>query len=236
MDDWLYYEVTHRDHLYCNPIGAGCVDQLIDLLELEDGRRVLDIACGHGEFLHRCSQRAAIDALGVDLSPYASKRALARGLQVRVMDAKEYEPDEPFDVVSCMGASWIWDGYAGTLRALKEKSRGLVVAGEPYWIEEPPQEYLEAEELTRDQFPSLAHYRETALAMGLEPVWMAGSTLSEWDHYEMQQAAAVDRFARAQPDHPDLPEIRNRRRREDENYLKWGRRCLGFALWLFRAG
>ena len=76
--------------------------------------------------------------------------------------------------------------------------------------------YLEAEGLTRDLFPSLAQYRATALEMGLELVWMAGSTLAEWDHYEMQQTAAVDRFARAEPDHPDLAEIRERRRTADE--------------------
>jgi SAM-dependent methyltransferase len=234
VDIWHYYDVAHRDHLFCNPIGADRVDQVLDLLELKDGQRVLDIACGHGEFLRRCSQRAEVETLGVDLSPYASRRAIDRGVNVLVMDAKEHRPDEPFDVVSCMGASWIWDGYEGTLRALIERSKGLIVVGEPYWIEEPPTEYLEAEGMTRDLFPSLAQYRATALELGLELVWMAGSTLAEWDHYEMQQTAAVDRFARAEPNHPDLAEIRERRRTADEIYVRWGRRCCGYALWLFR--
>ena len=108
------------------------------------------------------------------------------------------------------------------------------MAGEPYWIEEPPPEYLEADGMTPDLFPSLAEYRDCALELGLEPVWMAGSTLAEWDQYEMLQSAALDRFARAEPDHPDLPEIRRRRREQERIYLKWGRRHCGYALWLFR--
>jgi len=234
VDSWLYYEVTHRDHVFCNPIGELNVDRLIDLLELRDGQRVLDIACGHGEFLVRCRARAEIEALGVDLSPYASRRAAERGLDVLVMDGKEYVPEERFDVVACMGASWIWDGYAGTLKALRERSRSLVVTCEPYWIDEPPAEYLEAEGFTHDLFPSLALYRDTARSIGLEPVWMAGSSLQEWDRYEMEQTASVDRFAREQPDHPDLAEIRERRRRDDAIYVRWGRRYCGNAMWLFR--
>jgi SAM-dependent methyltransferase len=234
VETWFYFEVTHREHLYCNPIGADRVEQAIDLLELNDGQRVLDIACGHGEFLRRCESRAKVETIGVDLSPYASRRAIDKGTQVLVMDAKDYKPDEPFDVVSCMGASWIWNGYAGTLRALKAMSKSLILVGEPYWIADPPDAYLEAENMARDLFPSLAEYRAFAVDLGLELVWMAGSTLAEWDHYEMQQNASLDRFAREQPDHPDLPAIREQRRKMDEIYLRWGREYCGYALWLFR--
>jgi SAM-dependent methyltransferase len=234
VEDWLYYEVTHRDHQFCNPIAGERVDQLVDRLELRKGQRVLDIACGHGEFLDRCRRRAEVETLGLDLSPYASRRALDRGLDVRVMDGKEFRPEQPFDVVSCIGASWIWDGYAGTLRALAERSRALIVTGEPYWIEEPPDAYLEAAGFAPDEFPTLAGYHAFACSLGLELVWMAGATPAEWDHYEMQQTASLERFAREQPDHPDLAEMRARRHRDDAIYFAWGRRCCGFALWLFR--
>jgi hypothetical protein len=152
------------------------------------------------------------------------------------MDGKEHQPEQPFDVVSCMGASWIWDGYEGTLAALQERVRpgGLVITGEPYWIEPPPPDYLEAEGLQADSFPTLDEYRASAVDAGFQIVWMAGTTLAEWDHYEMQQSAALDRFARAEPAHPDLSEIRARRARADEVYLRWGRRYLGWALWLLR--
>jgi cyclopropane fatty-acyl-phospholipid synthase-like methyltransferase len=245
MDIWLYYDVTHADHTYCNPINSEKVDKLGRVLELTPGTRVLDIACGHAEMLVRWCERYGIQGVGVDLSPYATKRAERRrrervpGGDVRIVmqDGKEFEAAEPFDVALCVGASWIWDGYVGTLAALKEyvKPGGLIVSGEPYWIQDPPDEYLEAEGITREQFFTLEGCRTRALEQGLEVVWMVGSSLDDWDRYEMDQPRALDRFAHENPEHPDLGEIRARRARADEIYLRWGRSHMGFAIWVFRA-
>jgi len=57
--------------------------------------------------------------------------------------------------------------------------------------------------------------------------------VTDWLH-EMKQAASLDRFARDNPGHERLADLRARRRRADESYLRWVRRCCGFALWLFR--
>ena len=68
----------------------------------------------------------------------------------------------------------------------------------------------------------------------LPEVWMRDSTLTEWDRYELQQAAAFDAWARENPDDPDLEEIRQRRRKANAIYLRWGRDVCGFAIWAFR--
>jgi len=244
MDQWLFYEATHRDHLYCNPISGDGIEELEQVLALQPGMRVLDIACGHAEMLVGFVERYGVTGVGVDLSPYASRRAREK-IAARVPHAdvtlvegrgEEYAPDAPFDVVCCVGASWIWNGAVGTLRALKAfaKPGGLLVVGEPYWRQAPAPEYLAAEELTADQFPSLADYMAFARGIGLEPLWMRGATEREWDRYEMDQCASLDRFARENPDHPDLAEIWEKHWAAKDTYLRWGRDTLGFALWIFR--
>ena len=92
-----------------------------------------------------------------------------------------YAADTPFDVAMCVGASWIWHGWQGTLEALCAfvKPGGRIVTGEPYWIGEPPDRYLAMEGLRRDEFPTFEAYVEGALAMGLLPVWMRRSTTAE---------------------------------------------------------
>lgn len=244
MDMWLYYDVTHRDHTFCNPISAPRVDELGRVLGLGPKTRVLDIACGMGEMLVRWHEQHGISGIGVDLSTayveYARQRIAERvpdaDLEIVEMDAKEYASDERFDVALCIGASWIWDGYEGTIQALRDfvKPGGLVVSGEPFWLAEPCDEYLEAEGITREQFHTEWRCLEIARKHGLSLLWMAGSSLEEWDNYELSQPAAVERFARENPDHPELAEIRAQRERADEIYLRWGRRTMGFANWVFR--
>ena len=72
------------------------------------------------------------------------------------LDAAEYRPyaPEPFDLAMCLGASWIYQGYRGTLVALKNMVRpdGLVMVGEPYWLKEPSEDYLASEDITEKTF------------------------------------------------------------------------------------
>jgi SAM-dependent methyltransferase len=244
LDMWLYYDATHRDHLFCNAINEEKMKQLARVLELDSSTRVLDIACGHAECLVSWAEQFGISGVGVDLSPYAIQHAEKRrssrvpdaDLQILHQGGEDYRADDPFDVAMCVGASWIWNGFEGTLKALISfaKLGGLIVSGEPYWMREPPDEYLKAEGMTRDQFFTLDGCRKVALGLGLGVVWMIGSSLDDWDRYEMDQAASFDRFARERPDHPDLEAIRALRKKADENYLRWGREHLGFATWVFR--
>ena len=70
MDLWKYYDITHKRHQLCNPLNAEKFERLCQLLQLKRGERVLDIACGKGEFLIRLAELYGIAGVGVDLSPY----------------------------------------------------------------------------------------------------------------------------------------------------------------------
>lgn len=80
VDTWKFYDVTHRDHVLCNPTSVAKLDELIGLLDLPSEPQVLDIACGKGELLLRLAEAHAaapgFRGVGVDVSPFSSKRSL----------------------------------------------------------------------------------------------------------------------------------------------------------------
>lgn len=244
MDRWKYFAVTHRDHLVCNPTNIAKLDELIGLLDLPPGGRVLDIACGKGEPLVRIVERYGVRAVGVDLSPPflrdARERVAARlpGADVELleMDDASYagEPGS-FDLTMCLGASWIWGGYRGTLRALARfaKPGGLVLAGEPYWKREPDPAYLAAMDLTRERFADHAGNVAIGAEEGLTPLYAMVSSDDDWDRYEALQWRAAERYAVAYPDDPDAIAIRDRCRAARDAYLRWGRDTLGWAMYVF---
>ncbi len=44
MDMWKYFGITHTDHRVMNPMSLTKTKELIDLLRLPDGGRILDVA------------------------------------------------------------------------------------------------------------------------------------------------------------------------------------------------
>jgi SAM-dependent methyltransferase len=244
MDIRKYYSVTHRYHVVCNPTSIAKIDELIELLKLTPGSAVLDIACGKGELLTRLAERYEISGVGVDISPYfvadteqkLQDRVPGTQMEVLNMDAADYSANRLFDLAMCVGASWVYGGYRGTLRALKSvtKPGGLILVGEPFWLKDPDDAYLVAENLTRDMFGT--HYENVLVGEdeGLFPLYTMVSNQDDWDRYETLQWYAAEMHARDNPDDPDVPEILTRVARGRTNYLHWGRDTIGWAIYLFR--
>jgi hypothetical protein len=110
----------------------------------------------------------------------------------------------------------------------------LVLAGEPFWIKEPPQEYLELEKMRFEDFST--HHGNALIGeeKGLALLYAVVSGHDDWDRYEGLQWYAAAEYARSHPGDPDLPYITGRVSRSRESYLRWGHACLGWALYLFR--
>lgn len=245
MDRWKYFDIIHRDHLFWNPLDEAKVGEIIELLRLAAAARVLDIACGRGEFLFRVLERWGASGVGVDRSPFcaagARERAAARGLAARVEivegDGAEYDaPPASFDLASCLGASWIWGGHAGTLEALARQVRpgGLVLAGEPFWRSGPSPGYLAATGYAGDMFGSHHGNVQAGIGLGLQFLYSVVSSADDFDRYEGLQWYAAEHYAVEHPADPDLPEILGRVAKYRDAYLQWGRDELGWALYLFR--
>ena len=246
MDLWKYYSITHRDHVLCNPTTVEKIDELIGLLQLERGTSVVDIACGKAEMLVRLAETYDIKGMGVDKSPFAIADAEAKR-EARVPDAElefilgdgaDYRPSSPesFDLAACIGASWVFGDHRGTLRALKAmiKPGGMVMAGEPYWINEPSPEHLAAEGFDRHLYSSHGGNVKIGEEEGLTLLYAVASNQDDWDRYEGLQWRAAADYARESPDDPDVPKILGRVADKRDIYLKWGRNDFGWAIYLFR--
>jgi cyclopropane fatty-acyl-phospholipid synthase-like methyltransferase len=121
VDRWRYFDITHRDHVVCNPCSVEKFDEVIGLLDLPPTPRVLDIGSGKGEFLLRTASRwsgpegLGFQAVAVDLSPYvirdlraaAARRVPAAQIESIVLDGSAYKAEPAsFDLAVCLGASW----------------------------------------------------------------------------------------------------------------------------------
>ena len=246
MDIWKYHGITHRNHLLCNPTSEAKLDELVELLPLPPDARVLDIACGKSELLLIIADRHGATGVGVDISPYevenAKRRVALRDLEDRVEiiqgDGAEYDaPPNSFDLTMCIGATWVWGGYLGTIEALKKnvKPGGLIAIGEPYRLKEPDAEYIEVEPKFAAELVSHAENVELAFGAGLKPLYITVSNQDEWDRYESLQTLSAETYAEENPDDPDVPELLERRRKSDMDYLKWGRDTVNWAIYLFRS-
>jgi SAM-dependent methyltransferase len=244
MDMWKFYDITHREHVVCNPMSEEKLTRLVGLLRLSTGAQVVDIACGKGEFLIRLAEAYGVRGVGIDMSPFfiaEAERSIAgraSGITFTRMDGADFKPDAPerFDLASCLGASWIFGGHANTLEALSRmvKPGGFVIVGEPYWLREPSEDYLKAVGVAKEDFGSHLSNAEAGERRGLDLIHTIVSSGDDWDRYEGLQWYATAEYARIHPDDPDLPTVVERVAKEKDAFLRWGRDTMGWAIYLFR--
>ena len=130
-DDWT--EVAHAGIDLMNPIPPAKLDEVLDLLGLAPGARVIDLGCGKGELLRRLAARYEIRAVGVDRSPSLLEEARRRapaGVTYIVADLTAFSSGAPFDLAASLGASI--DGFRATLGRLAGHLRpgGFALLGE----------------------------------------------------------------------------------------------------------
>jgi len=247
MDKLKFYDITHREHVVCNPTSEEKLMHLVELLRLPANAQVVDIACGKGEFLIRLAEAYGIRGTGIDISPFyiadAERRLKARisnsGITFTQMNGADFTPDEPqsLDLASCIGASWVFGGHIKTLRALISMVRpgGWVIVGEPFWQQEPSGDYLEASGFARADFGCHYSNAEAGERLGMELIHTIVSSKDDWDKYEGLQWFATAEYARTHPDDPDLAELVESVSKTRASYLRWGRDTLGWAIYMFKS-
>ncbi|MGE5191715.1 MAG: class I SAM-dependent methyltransferase, partial [Deltaproteobacteria bacterium] len=82
-------------------------------------------------------------------------------------------------------------------------------------------------------FGSHAGNVATGIGLRLSLLHAVVANRDDWDRYEGYQWLAAELYGRRVPEDPDLPEIRQRIRQARDNYLRWGRDALGWAVYLF---
>jgi SAM-dependent methyltransferase len=236
--DWS--RLAHAGLEVMNPLPAAKLDELLDVLELPAGARVVDLGCGKGDLLRRIAARGPIDGVGVDSSEALvaeARAAAAPGVRFEVGDLTAFAADEPFDLAAAVGA-----GAGGGPVELLARLAGLVrpgarvLLGDGYWRRPPGAVYLDALGATADELPNLAGLVAAAEAIGLVSLYAVTTSVEEFDRYEWRWSLNGERYAAEHPDEPGVGDflawIRNGRRR----YLELGGRdTLGFGLFVFAA-
>jgi SAM-dependent methyltransferase len=244
MDFWKLMDIKHRYQEIMNPITEKKLANMIELLKLDPGDGVLDIACGKGELIFKLVERYKIKGVGVDKSPFCitkcnqkkKKRVPDADLVFHLMDGADYRSEKPFHLTCCIGASWVFGDHEGTLKALSEMTipGGLILVGEPYWLKEPDPVYLEIEEMTRESYRSHINNVKIGEQLGLRCLYTLDSDHYGWDHYEALHWWAVEDYIRENPEDPEIQNVHESNEKSKDIYLRWGRDTMGWCLYLFR--
>ncbi|MCU0498757.1 MAG: class I SAM-dependent methyltransferase [Anaerolineae bacterium] len=241
-----FQEIAESDLLLQTPFRHDQISQIGAICELHEGMRHLDLVCGKGEWLCHWAREYQIIGVGVDQSELFIEAAKLRADELEVIDQVNFVVDDAaaypqdyhtFDLVSCIGGSWIGGGLIGALRlmqtALKPKD-GWIVIGEPFWHHLPPTEACESLGVIEDTFATLHGTLDRFESLGLTLVEMILADTADQDRYEAQQWLAVDRYLREHQDDQDAAALRQWSAHNRRAYLTYGRKYLGWGLFVLR--
>jgi SAM-dependent methyltransferase len=241
-----FHEIAETSHRILNPFDEQKLQLLGEICGLTEQMRVLDLACGKGEMLVQWAQSHGMMGVGVDISTVFLEEAKDRAFRMDVGDklhfvqgdAADYPQEHhQFDVVSCIGATWIGGGLLGTLNLMStslKDDKGWLLVGEPYWHEPPTADVLSVMDAEPDTFASLSGTLERFESAGLELVEMIIADLNGWDRYEAQQWLAVRQFLENNPDDKEAEQLQNWIAKNRLTYLLYGRRYMGWGVFVLR--
>ena len=243
MDDlpqrFVIRESSHRIH---NPFTSEKLATLGRALYLSPGTSVLDLACGSGEMLCTWARDHRLTGTGVDVSTAFIGAARARAIELNVADrvtfihgdAAGYVAERPVGVASCIGATWIGDGVAGTVELLRRSLSpgGIMLVGEPYWRREPPdQATLEGCYGTgKEDWLPLPELIESFGLLGCDVVEMVLADQDSWDRYAAASWFSIRRWLDANPHDELADEMRAELASSPARYARYRREYLGWGV------
>jgi hypothetical protein len=240
-----FHEIAETYHRILNPFTEYQLMLLGEICQLNPSIKLLDLACGKAEMLCSWAQKYGIHGTGVDISSVFLESAKNRANELNVSDnltfiqddAGNYSPPAHiYDIVSCIGATWIGNGLAGTIELMKPAvtPNGLLLIGEPYWIDTPPESAYEALGVKPNDYATLDITLDRLESSGLNLVEMVLANHYGWDRYEAPQWMAIDDFLRNNPNDPDASALNEWISKNRRAYLKYGRRYLGWGVFVLR--
>lgn len=242
-----FHEIAETNHRILNPFTEQQLMLLGELCRIKPGHLHLDLCSGKGEMLARWSAAYGHSGTGVDISKVFLAAAEARAAELGVSDrvsfvranAATYDVElNGYDIVSCIGATWIGNGLAGTLKLMRPGLRdnnSLMLVGEPYWRDDPPDAAYEAiASGDRSLFVTLPETLTRFDDAELELVEMVLANEDSWDRYVAPQWAALSDWLRSNPDDADWTAIRDMHESSRREYFAFTRRHLGWGVFVLR--
>lgn len=239
-----FHEIAESGKRIINPFDEDKLNLVGSVCGLEESTRILDLACGKGEMLVQWAYHHGIKGVGVDISSVFIEEAKERAYQMDVGDkvhfvvsnASDYpEPHHAFDVVSCIGATWIGGGLVGTIDLMRQAlppEGGLLVIGEPFWNAPPTTEGLSAMQIESNTFVSLGDTLKRFEDSGAKLIEMVLANQDNWDRYEATQWASVHQFLQENPDDVDADALRRWINHNRHAYLNYGRHFMGWGVFV----
>ncbi|MDD4061871.1 MAG: SAM-dependent methyltransferase, partial [Kiritimatiellae bacterium] len=137
-------------------------------------------------------------------------------------------------VASCIGATWIGGGFAGTIELLKRSllSGGMILVGEPFWRQMPPTEAVAqgCEATAIADFLLLPDLLASFGRLGYDVVEMVLADQDSWDRYEATKWLTMRRWLEANPEDPFATEVRAMLTSEPVRYATFTREFLGWGV------
>ena len=240
-----FHEIAETYHRILNPFTEDQLMLLGEICHLNPSIKLLDLACGKAEMLCRWAQKYGIHGTGVDISSVFLESAKNRANELNVSDNLTFIQDDAgnyspaahvYDIVSCIGATWIGNGLTGTIELMKPAvtPNGLLLIGEPYWIDTPPESAYEALGVKPNDYATLDITLDRLESSGLKLVEMVLANHYGWDRYEAPRWMAIDDFLRNNPNDPDASALNEWINNNRRAYLKYGRRYLGWGVFVLR--
>lgn len=211
------------------PMSQHRAEYLIEALGILPQQIVVDFGCGDGAFLQQLASQVAITGVGIDKDTNLIQKATSGWTQMDhestlnfiATDVNTHIADmDPVDVIICIGAEYIFGGYANMLSVIKPllKPNGKLLVGTIYWKQAPPADYLS---LLGDEDPyfDLLTTVDMAYQASYLPLDIGRANDDEWDRFESFTARKRYQDVAA----------RNSTWRWQHGYLKWGMNTMGFC-------
>ncbi len=247
MDIPRIFNITESAHRIHNPITPEKLATLGAALRLEPRTCVLDLGSGSGEMLCTWARDHGISGTGIDMSQLFTKQAKLRAEELGVADRVEfihgdaagYVADKKVGVAACVGATWIGGGVAGTIELLAGSLRtgGIILIGEPYWLQLPPTEDVAKGCLagSTSDFLTLPQLLASYGDLDYDVVEMVLADQDSWDRYEVAKWLTMRRWLEANPSDDFATDVRAKLTSEPERYAAYTREYLGWGVFALMA-
>ncbi len=241
MDIPRIFNISESAHRIHDPFTPEKLATLGAALRLEKGTRILDLASGSGEMLCTWARDYGVIGTGVDMSQLFTEQAKVRAEKLGVAgqvkfihgEAAGFISDEKVGVATCLGATWIGGGVAGTIELLGRSLRpgGIILIGEPYWRQLPPTEDVAKGCLAGaiSDFLPLPELLASFGRLGYDVVEMVLADQDSWDRYEAAKWLTMRRWLEAYPADELADEVRAKLTSEPERYAAYTREYLGWG-------